>query len=115
MKIRYDGQNRKPFCSHCKILGHYYKDCEEYAKAIQESHARIEQAELEELVEARISKEEQERQEEEKIMERERILREIADDRNQRIADRAWDKWIQNKAKERMAQENMDTQQTTDK
>ena len=66
VKIRYDGQNRKPFCSHCKILGHYYKDCEEYAKAIQERDARIAQAELEEIEEARIRKEQERREEEKK-------------------------------------------------
>ena len=77
VKIRYDGQNRKPFCSHCKVLGHYYKDCEEYANAFEENDARIEQAELEEIEEARIRKEEQERREEEKRIERERILREV--------------------------------------
>ena len=115
VKVRYDGQNRKPICSHCKATGHYYKDCEEYAKAIEERDRRIEQAELDELEEARLRKEEKDRRDEEKRLERERILNEIEDDRNQRRAESAWDKLVQNKINNRITQENMESEQSTNK
>ena len=114
-KVRYDGQNRKPICSHCKATGHYYKDCEEYARAIEERDKRIEQAELEELEEARLRKEETDRRDEEKRLERERILNELEEDRNQRRAESAWDSLVQNRINNRITQESMESEQSTNK